>query len=233
MSLFGGKKKEDGDSNGVVFGGKTVHPSAVHSAADKGFLDLEEEMAVALTERVEKLSEEKGRLEDEMILLTRQLEQEKIIAAQLRQQLKLEGKLDTTSSSSSSLTSTSSSSTSDSSSSKQQQKKDKLVLSPENTAKVLTETIARNRELEEVKKEQDREVRRLRQQLEVKRQELKEALRLAGKAGINSTQAGAVKSRSNSALLNNTGGGSTKDIKTTLSPHAGETDHGGGGGEGK
>ena len=179
-SLFGGKKREDEATNGVQQQ-RTPHPSAIGSGADKGFLDLEEEMAVALTERVERLSEEKGKLEDDMIVLQRQLEQEKIVAAQLRQQLKLEGKEIA------------------GSRSIDDRKKDKLVLSPENTAKVLSETIARNRELEEVKKEQEKEIKRLKAQVEVKKQELKEAERKRGNsvAGLGGTP---VKSRSNSTL---------------------------------
>ena len=105
----------------------------------------------ALTERVERLSEEKGKLEDDMIVLQRQLEQEKIVAAQLRQQLKIDGK------------------EAPGSRSLEERKRDKLVLSPENTAKVLSETIARNRELEEVKKEQEKEIKRLKAQVEVKK----------------------------------------------------------------
>ena len=177
-SLFGSKKKEDESINGVQ--PRTVHPSAIGSGADKGFLDLEEEMAVALTERVERLSEEKGKLEDDMIVLQRQLEQEKILAAQLRQQLKIEGKEVA------------------GSRSVEERKRDKLVLSPENTAKVLSDTIARNRELEDVKREQEKEIKRLKAQVEVKKQELKEAERKRGASvGALSTP---VKSRSNSTM---------------------------------
>ena len=177
MSLFGGKKKDDADLNGAI-GGKTPHPSAMHSAADKGFLDLEEEMAVALTERVERLSEEKGKLEDELTIAQRQLEQERIVTANLRQQLKLDGKVDAADPAV-----------------KAQSKKDKVVLSPENTTKVLTDTIARNRELEELKKEHEKELKRLKAQLDVKRQELKEALR-SGRGGSATPN----KSRSNSTM---------------------------------
>ena len=183
-SLFGGKKKDDDSINGVQ--PRTVHPSAIGSGADKGFLDLEEEMAVALTERVERLSEEKGRLEDDMIVLQRQLEQEKIVAAQLRQQLRAEGK------------------EAAGSRSVEERKRDKLVLSPENTAKVLSDAVARNRELEELKREQEKEIKRLKAQVDVKRLELKEAERRGRGASVGGALGTPVKSRSNSTMA--TGG---------------------------
>ena len=217
-SLFGGKKRDDEPINGVQ--PRTVHPSAIGSGADKGFLDLEEEMAVALTERVERLSEEKGKLEDDMIVLQRQLEQEKIVAAQLRQQLKLEGK------------------EAPGSRSVEERKRDKLVLSPENTAKVLSDTIARNRELEEVKREQEKEIKRLKAQVEVKKQELKEAERKRGASVGGGGLSTPVKSRSNSTMgttqagVTQTGGVGVKGV--TRGPSNGDltTTGGGGGGVG-
>ncbi|MCJ1297118.1 hypothetical protein MMC34_008687 [Xylographa carneopallida] len=143
-------------------------------------------MAVALTERVERLSEEKGRLEDDMIVLQRQLEQEKIVAAQLRQQLRAEGK------------------EAAGSRSVEERKRDKLVLSPENTAKVLSDAVARNRELEELKREQEKEIKRLKAQVDVKRLELKEAERRGRGASVGGALGTPVKSRSNSTMA--TGG---------------------------
>lgn len=143
------------------------HP-AHSSTTDKGFLDLEEEMAVALTERVEKLSVEKSRIEDELTIAQRTLEQERILSASLRAQLgdRAIGEKDKTLA-----------------------KKDKVTLSPENTTKVLAETIARNRELEEFKREADKEMKRMKAQLDVRKQEITE-LRRTAKSGLNTTQQG-------------------------------------------
>jgi hypothetical protein len=165
-SIFGSFFSSKKENNAVTASPSrsTNHPA--HSSSDKGFLDLEEEMAVALTERVEKLSLEKSRIEDELTIAHRTLEQERILNASLRSQLgdRMIGEKDRTLA-----------------------KKDKVTLSPENTTKVLAETIARNRELEDFKREADKEMKRMKAQLDVRKQEIAE-LRRNVKAGINTTQ---------------------------------------------